>query len=558
MFKIKTKILSPMEKCFIDESLKSKKETLSFKSLRGQPICFQLAYVREDRIDQRIFLSPLVEGELSQYTTVKEIIHIPSTYPAPVCNADKHYLRKEIGLYPDPIRPLHYNGQICIIPQRLHSLWFEIQLPENFNAGKYTLAICLREGTNGNAITEKKEVEIELLDISLPKQELIHTEWFYCDCIAEAHHVEVFSEEHFLIIEKYLKTAVKNGINMILTPLFTPELDTHIGGERLTTQLVKIKVLENGEYEFDFTLVEKWVKMCLEAGAQYFEIPHFYTQWGAAHAPKIVAEINGVEKKIFGWETDSLGKEYKDFLSQFIPAIVNCMKSLGVDEKCFYHISDEPHSSQLEHYMACKAQIEPYLKGYNIIDALSDYSFYTSGAVTKPVPFLGHISPFIKGGINGLWTYYSGACAGKNGTGRCHGMPSSRTRILGVLLYQMNIEGFLHWGYNFFHNFCSYNFVNPFAESAGEYFAPTGDAFLVYPGDNEPLESQRLVAMRQAMEDHRLLKLYESKFGREKTLSMLKEIVGYKLTPHKYPREDDFFTKLLERVIKDIQLFIKE
>ena len=56
----------------------------------------------------------------------------------------------------------------------------------------------------------------------------------------------VFSEEHWEIIENYLHEYVKRGCNMILTPLFTPALDTAVGAERTTTQLLDVKV-DNGE-----------------------------------------------------------------------------------------------------------------------------------------------------------------------------------------------------------------------------------------------------------------------------------------------------------------------
>lgn len=552
MFEIKTKVLSSLEKCFLDESIYKKKETNSFRVFKGQRLCFQLACMRKDKHDQITFTAPIIEGDLKEYVTVREVINVPSTYPAPIFNSDDFYLRKEIGLYPDPIRPLHYNGQLCLRPKRLHSLWFEVNIPREVKAGNYKLSVCLGEGLTGKVMTKKQKIEIELLDLELPKQKLIHTEWFYSDCIAEAHHVKVFSDEHFLLLEKYIKIAVKNGINMNLVPFFTPELDTYVGGERLTTQLIKIKVAGKDKYEFNFDLAERYIKICLDAGIEYFEIPHFYTQWGAAHAPKFVADAFGEEKKIFGWETDSLGEEYKKFLSQLVPAIVDFMKSMGVDKKCFFHVSDEPHDDHLNHYIACKEQIAPFLEGYNIIDALSSYEFYSKGALKKPVSFIGHIKPFIENKVEGLWAYYCGATIWKNGTGRCLGMPLARTRILGVLLYQMNIEGFLHWGYNFYHNFCSFDTINPFAESAGEYFAPSGDAFLVYPGEDEPLESLRLIAMRGAMEDHRMLTLHEEKFGREKTLSMLMDVVGYEITPDKYPRENEFFHKLSSRIAEDL------
>jgi len=46
--------------------------------------------------------------------------------------------------------------------------------------------------------------------------------------------------------------------------------------------------------------------MCKEHGIQCFEIAHLFTQWGAKHAPKIMATVDGEYRKIFGWETDSL------------------------------------------------------------------------------------------------------------------------------------------------------------------------------------------------------------------------------------------------------------
>mgnify|MGYP007002626099 FL=1 len=85
----------------------------------------------------------------------------------------------------------------------------------------------------------------------LPKQKMMHTEWFYLDCLADYYHVPVFSEEHWEIITNYLKEYVKRGCNMILTPLFTPALDTAVGIERTTTQLLDVRV-ENGNYSFGF------------------------------------------------------------------------------------------------------------------------------------------------------------------------------------------------------------------------------------------------------------------------------------------------------------------
>ena len=144
----------------------------------------------------------------------------------------------------------------------------------------------------------------------------------------------MFSEKHWEIIENFIRTAVDNGINMILTPIFTPALDTMVGGERPTNQLLGC-TQENGKWSFDFTLVHRWIEMCKRCGVEYYEISHLFTQWGAEHAPKVMATVDGEYKKIFGWETKASGKPYRAFLEAFAPAFKKEVEELGIKDGNF-------------------------------------------------------------------------------------------------------------------------------------------------------------------------------------------------------------------------------
>ena len=145
---------------------------------------------------------------------------------------------------------------------------------------------------------------LELIGASLPEQELIFTNWFHADCIASVYGVRVFSEKHWELIGKFMHEAHESGVNMILTPLFTPPLDTGIGAERPTVQLVGVTKTDGG-YTFDFSLLDRWISLAEESGITYFEMSHLFTQWGAKAAPKIVASVGGTKKRIFGWDTPS-------------------------------------------------------------------------------------------------------------------------------------------------------------------------------------------------------------------------------------------------------------
>lgn len=548
------KSLSSLEKVFFDDDLSAKREVQSFIMYKNQKLTYQVAFVSNMSYSEiKTYSYPRVEislsGSLAKYATVRQVQEVASLYPANKVRMDSDYLRSEPGLYPDVILPLHYSNKVVVMPHHAKSLWINVALPKNFKAGEYDLTLNLDIPSSTAPEHAEKTVKIKVLPCELPKQKTVHTEWFYTDCIAEYHNVKVFSKEHFRLIGEYMKVAVENGINMILTPVLTPELDTYIGGERLTTQLVGIEQ-NNGVYSFDFTLLGKWIDLANKCGVEYFEICHLFSQWGAFNTPKVVVKVDGVEQKKFGWHTEALSKEYEEFLDAFLPALVSYLKEKGVEKRCYFHISDEPKVKNIDQYLGCSKILNRHLSEFPIIDALSNVEFYETGAIKKPVPSVSHIKPFIEKNIDGLWAYYCGAGGiADNTSNRYLAMPLARTRIIGIQLYKYKIEGFLHWGYNFYHTQNSYDFVDPYLDTSGEFFAPSGDCYLVYPTNTgRPNESLRLNAMREAFEDIRALELLESYYGRDFVVKLIDSEAGMDLDFANYPRSEEYILRLREKV----------
>ena len=542
-------ILKPMtslEKCFPDEDLSARPSTDSFVMFANERLSFQVGVYNTHKSLER---SPQMEvrlgGDLAKYAAAKQVTSVPVQYPTSHVGFDTDMLRERPCLCPDPIRPLHYEGKLPLPPELTQTLWIDVVLPEGFAAGTYSLTVGLYTETE----SAETSVTVRVIGEVLPKQKLIHTEWFYTDCIAEVYHAKVFSERHWKLIERYLRIAVANGINMILTPIFTLELDTAMYHYRMTTQLADITVTGKNEYSFDLSKLDRWIDLCRKCGVEYYEIPHFFSQWGPFRAPKIVAKVNGKNKRIFGWETEALGEEYRAFLTQFIPAVVECFKRNGVYDRTIFHISDEPADVHIPQYKKCRDFISPLIGDRPIIDALSHFEFYEQGILKKPVPAIKSIAPFLEHKVPGLWAYYCGNPPKQ--TGRCITMPGYRTRILGVQLWKYNIEGFLHWGFDFYHNIYSYEVVDPLGDTGGEFFAPSGDAFVVYPGiDDTPWGSIRLNALREAVDDMRALDCLAEKKGRDTAEKVLAEAAGMDLTFTEYPRDNAFFGRLREMIAK--------
>ena len=536
------KILSSLEKCFLDEDI-NKKPALSVAScLRGEDFNFTLAYTAQKDGGWNLCRYGELICRSSLEVTFERIEHVPVRIPCYPERNDENYLRKKAGLYPDLLIPMNIGEAVQMIKGSLCTIYGTAHVPESTKAGCYEIEVGFKT-ESGEEITEK--FTLNVINAVLPAQTLSVTQWVHYDCIAGAHGLEIFSEEHWQAIENYLSVAVAHGINTILTPVFTPPLDTAIGGERPTFQLVEVE--KNGDkYIFDFGKFRRFVALCEKLGVKTFEISHFFTQWGAYHAPKVMATVGGEYKRIFGWETDAASDEYVSFLRVFIPALLSEATSLGIEKRLIFHISDEPGIKHLEQYKLVKSKIIDLLEGYTVYDALSDFDFYESGVISNPIPACDRIEPFLEANVQNLWTYY---CCGqwKDVSNRFIDMPLARTRVIGTQFWKYNIVGFLHWGYNFYYTQYSKREINPFIITDGDAFSPAGDAFSVYPAPGgKPYRSLRLVAFAEALADMRALALAQTLCGKEAVLSLV-DSEG-EVTFKSYPKSAEYLLCLREKV----------
>lgn len=536
-FPFETRTIHSLVKVFADEPLNAEPFDQA-SALLNEMYSFQLAY-RSDRQIKHVRAE--AKSALPGSVTIREVGLVPAEFPM-YADHDGFLLRDTPGLYPDPLYPLN-EGLVCL-PNQWRSLWVTVEPDSGAEPGLYEIALSLRSEEGETLGTSS--FKLELLPAALPPQSLIHTEWFHTDCIATHYKVDVWSEEHWRLVEQFVRTAVKSGINMLLTPLFTPPLDTQVGGERPTVQLVDVE--KNGNvYSFGFERLQRWFDMSKAAGVQYLEMSHLFTQWGAKHAPKIVGSVGGREEKLFGWETDAGGAEYSAFLAQFLPELVRLIEEKGLKESVYFHVSDEPTMNSIDSYRAASELLRPYIKGFKVFDALSEYEFYEQGLVPIPVPANNHIELFLENGVENLWTYY--CCAQyQDVANRFFAFPSARSRILGMQLYKHNIAGFLQWGYNFWYSQYSIKAIDPFRVTDADGGFPAGDAFIVYPGPDGPLESLRLQVVREALQDLRALQGLELRIGRTAVLELLEEGLDSPLTFSSYPREAEWLLRKREQI----------
>ncbi len=535
-----TRTVSPMERIFDDFILTE--DLTALGGLRNEPLAFSLAYrsTAEKAENGRSPDTPISVRVISDLPVA--VYKVAKTaYAAEECEDAPKGAK---GGCPDILIPRIAAPSIRKMPEDTNLPYYEEGEKVTLNASCFatqSVFICINEmgeaqsagdhtvtveviGLIGGEVIATHTVTVHLIDALLPENDLILTTWFHNDCLADITHTKIYSDEYFAIFAKYIQNYVKNGMNTLLFPAFTPPLDTPIGGERMNAQLVKIEE-KNGEYSFDFSLAERFVSIARAAGIKTFEHTHLFSQWGADFAITVYAERDGEAYHLFDYKTPATDERYIRFLSAYLTAFKDFAKKAGIEQNILYHISDEPVLANIEGYRRAKTLVRSIFPEGKFADALDDYDFYKQGLVEMPIVDLKSLDNY-DGRCDNMMLYYTGGEPMPGLPNRTLMSSPARTRALGFILYRYNAKGFLHWAYNYYYGRLSNGIFHPMSDPCFYKNIPAV-SYLVYPDiDGSPLPSLREKQMLFAINDHRALRLLEARLGREKTLALCEQTIG--------------------------------
>lgn len=528
--KLETRVLSSLHRVFPASCPDEYRE--SFSGFRNEPISFQIAYRSADETVGNFYIKTSGELPVSCYRVGC----------VPVTHIKKNFCDEPLtpGLFPDMLLPYdltpqpenfgmcwanyYYTGtqhQFFADDAAWQSIWFTVNEKETIlPAGDYTVTVSLYNVADNKKITEC-HIPIHIAAAEMPEQKLLYTNWFHCDCLCDAYRVRPFSERFWKLFEAYAKAAADHGMNMILLPAFTPPLDTPIGHYRRRMQLVGVEK-QGDTYRFDFSQMKRFMETAERAGIRAYEHSHLFTQWGAEAAPAVYAKVNGQNKRIFGWDTPAASPDYVSFLRQYFEALGDFLKENP--KTVYFHISDEPGEHQIEAYSAAMKIVRDALgEDVRIFDALSDPAYYEKGILKTPVAVTTNVHKFK--GCDDLWAYYTGGQSTAGLSTRVLYAAPPRNRAIGYQLYQADIKGFLHWGYNFWYDRPSIGLFDPKTDACG-YAGNAGTSYCVYPGEEGPILSMRQKVFYEGLCDERVLRYAETVLGRDTCLALIHKYFG--------------------------------
>ncbi len=535
-------------------SLAGELRTLQLLSPRNARLSFQACYRNEST--RALSVACSVETPAGIEAKVRRVGYVPmSNVTAFVPLSELDGLGHVPGLVPDPLFP---ESSAQTGPWGTQSFWISLRIDKIIEPGVYHILVKMKANDLENSIDLSAELKVASLVLQL-RQNFPVTHWWNADAIYDWYQIEPFGEEWFNFAESYLRNMTDHGCNVIFVPLFFHRREV----VPRPAQLLLVYQKQKGIYSFDWRRVQRFVELAKKCGFTEFEWPHFwqmlilpdgYTL--AAHEPqRIYYENDGRRELLFPADSPALAPDYVAFLKQFLPAFKVFLSQENLLNISCFHVSDEPGKTEkdIDNFKATRAllhELAPWTDG-RVMDALSDIRYGKMKLIDFPIPLADAASQYIAAGIP-HWVYY---CCSPRGIylNRFFDTPLPKIRLSGWLFYHLRALGFLHWGYNFWYemnlgwNPHPQTLIDPFTDGAvrfsyGGEGEPYGDAFVVYPGDNGPLDSIRWEVFAESLQDYALLQTA----GISPDDPLLAPLKDY----GNFPKSESWINQAIEQILK--------
>jgi len=468
-----------------------------FDVAANEQFSFQVAVRSEEAEPQRVRVE--ARGPSGWTVRVRRVGYVPLAHfntPAGASDDDLEGRGQVPGYVPDP---LFDEDNVLLAAAETHAFWITVR-PGGAAPGRHAIRVTVlpeRGRPRSHAVRGR------VRDLVLAgRRDFSVTHWFYNDALIDWYRTDLFDARFWKILPRYVRDVVEHGQDTLYVPVFTPPLD----GVKRPSQLLGVTRAGRGRYRFDWRDVERYVALARRGGVERFEWCHPFTQWGAAHAIRVYEGQGRGEKRLWPPGTGATSPAYRAFLSQYLPELHGFLAKRRILDRSFFHVSDEPHSAEhLVNYRKARAALRELAPWMKVMDALSEIRFAREGLTDMPVPTTGAALDFVKEGFP-CWCYY---CCVPRGAfvNRLLDTPLAKIAMHGMLFYRWAVQGFLHWGYNYWYKSQTRTLIDPFTVQDGLSWPgwASGDPFVVYPGPDGPIDSMRWEVFGESLQDYRLL-----------------------------------------------------
>lgn len=374
--------------------------------------------------------------------------------------------------------------------------WLEFQIPADASVGTYTGKLVAR--TDGSVLEFPIKIEVLAATLPPPSAWSFHLDlWQQPASVARWHDVPEWSDEHLALLKPSMLRLADAGQKTITTTL----IDEAWGGQTYDRfpGMIQWRKKADGTWSYDYTVFDRWVSFAsAECGLGNARI-HGYSMipWSLTFPYYDEAKQAMVDVKL------SPGTPaYDEHWGMFLKDFTRHLREKGWLERMRIGVDERP-DHLMRGALATLAKHAPELRVASAINHPS--------ALTRELddisPIIQHSGEFSRTllderrALGRKTTFY--VCTSPPVPNTFTFSPPAESEWLPLFASAQGFDGFLRWAY---HSWVE----NPLVSTDFTTW-PSGDCFLVYPGDRSSIRFERLRDGIESFEKIRLLRSLAAK-----------------------------------------------
>jgi hypothetical protein len=386
-------------------------------------------------------------------------------------------------------------------------VWLTISVPADAAAGDYKGAIEIHAGSESKQL----EFTLRVLDFTLPgmgKGDFDLNIWQDPASVAREAKVPLWSPEHWKLLEAYTRDLAAHGQKTISTSIINDPWRSQTGF--LYPSMVKwsfpgtYKAGDASRFHYDFSVFDRYVEMMMKAGIDK-SIQCFSMVDGPGRTSLCnIGYTDTATGKLRICPTHVGDEAYRDVWGAFLPALVKHLKQHGWLSRTYMGFDEKPQAIMDGIFSVLKADA-PELK-ISLSGGSSSEESATAGDLVLYYGALSHRAAVRKlleeRRTVGPTTFYT-ACGTPSPNTFIYS-PQWESRLLPWIAFQNGLAGYARWAYQSWP-------ADVWKQPESRWHS--GDSFLVYPGEDGPIDSTRWELLRQGIQDYEALEMLKQKIA---------------------------------------------
>lgn len=510
---LKIKITDCLFKLRENTDFDSIREISSVRTVRNRKAAFQIIALSDEdsviRTDGTLYFRQVCN--CTSYRLDVKSANKVSVYP-------EGYIPDDAGL-PAACDILLEDRFIELTANKPAALWVDVDVDGESASEEIEINTYASFMFSDEAEWSKSKVKLDVIDVTLPdgKDFKYYLDlWQHSSNLARKHEVPMFSDEHFAVLEGYVRTLADLGQKAVT--VIASEIPWSgqgcIGSSEKANMfeysMIKVTKRKNGRFVYDYTSMQRYIDLCFKYGINSeISVYGLANIWSGAAFPKPAKRYpDGIRIRYF----DEATSTYK-FMSKAsdIDCYVRALERYFVRKKLIDIVriaADEP--ADVEAFRKSVGRLHKNAPRFRFKTAINHAEFIAEfkDVISDFVPFISGVcsqydvirSYFGMEGKRFLWY----VCCWPHYPNTFVRSELCETLFLPVLTAFMGFDGFLRWNYTVLTD-------DPRTSIKYANF-PVGDINFVYPSRNgKPLLSVRYKAMRFASELYELICMAKEK-----------------------------------------------